>query len=56
MLKVTVSGILAIAIIFPGLMFASPEEEIKEAVSHCKELARKNLDQSAGTDQDELLR
>ncbi len=54
--KVIFSGILVIAIIFPGLMFASPEEEIKGAVSACKELASKNLDQSAGMDQDELLR
>ena len=56
MLKLTVSGILAMAIIFPGLMFVSPEEEIKDAVSLCKELASKNLDQSAGLNQDEIFR
>jgi len=52
--KILISVILLIFIIFPGLIFASSEEKLNEAVAQCMELAREDLDQFAGKDRDRL--
>jgi hypothetical protein len=55
-MRITVTGILLIASLLPGLLFAASEGQIKEYLDFCRELINKTPEQFASMAQDELLR